>query len=47
MTVLEAAGAHERKRERAGMLGVAIDGFGSIAGWSAVTWIRGLPDFAW
>ena len=30
MTVLEAAGAHERKRERAGMLGVAIAGFGSI-----------------
>ena len=30
MTVLEAASTHERKRERAGMLGVAIAGFGSI-----------------
>jgi aspartate dehydrogenase len=30
MTVLEAAGAHEQKRERTGMLGVAIAGFGSI-----------------
>jgi len=30
MTVLEAASAHERKHERAGMLGVAIAGFGSI-----------------
>jgi len=30
MTVLEAAGAQEQKRERTGMLGVAIAGFGSI-----------------